>query len=79
LNKDLTDAAFSLKPGETSGVIDLPGACYLLNVMEAHTAHVKPLSEVRDSIEKELRAAEQTRLQKQWIDSLKRKTFIAYF
>jgi hypothetical protein len=47
--------------------------------MEAHTAHVKPLSEVRDSIEKELRAAEQTRLQKQWIDSLKRKTFIAYF
>ena len=79
LNKDLTDAAFSLKPGETSGVIALPGACYLLNVMEAHTAHVKPLSEVRDSIEKELRAAEQTRLQKQWIDSLKRKTFIAYF
>ena len=79
LNKDLTAAAFALKPGETSGVIDLPGACYLLNVMEARPAHVKPLAEVRDSIEKELLAAEQARLEKQWIESLRRKTFIAYF
>jgi parvulin-like peptidyl-prolyl isomerase len=75
LNKDLTAAAFALKPGETSGVIDLPGACYLLNVMEARPAHVKPLSEVRDSIEKELRAGEQARLQNQWMAALKRKTF----
>jgi parvulin-like peptidyl-prolyl isomerase len=79
LNKDLTAAAFALKPGETSGVIDLPGACYLLNVQEARPAHVKPLADVRDSIEKELLAAEQTRLENQWIESLRRKTFIAYF
>jgi len=79
LNKTLTDAAFGLKPGETSGVIDLPGACYLLNVMDARTAHVKPLSEVRDSIEKELAAGEQARLETQWLEGLRKKTFIAYF
>jgi len=79
LRPELSDAAFALKPGETSGVIDLPGACYLLNVVDVRSAHVKPLADVRDAIEKTLRADEQTRLQKQWIDSLKKKTFIQYY
>jgi hypothetical protein len=42
-------------------------------------AHVKPLSEVRDDIEATLRAQEQSRLEKQWIDGLKKKTFIRHF
>jgi parvulin-like peptidyl-prolyl isomerase len=79
LRPELTAAAFALKPGETSGVIDLPDACYLINVVDLHQAHVKPLADVRDDIEKTLRAAEQDRLQKEWIESLRKKTFIAYF
>lgn len=78
LRKALADAAFALKPGETSGVIDLPEACYILYVEDARKAHVKPLSEVWAGIEKTLRTEEQTRLQKQWIESLKRKTFCRY-
>ncbi len=79
LRKELADAAFALKAGETSAVIDLPEACYLLHVEEVRSAHVKPLEEVRAGIEKALRTDEQNRLQKQWIDSLKRKTFYRFF
>ena len=79
LRKELADVAFTLKPGQVSDVIDTPGACYLMLVEQTRPAHVRPLGEVRDDIEKNLRTQEQARVQKQWIDSLKKKTFIRYF
>lgn len=78
LRKELAAAAFALNRGETSPVIDLPEACYLLNAVDVSKAHVKPLADVRADIEKTLRAAEQVRLQKQWLDSLRHKTFVQY-
>jgi hypothetical protein len=48
-------------------------------VEQTRPAHVKPLNKVRDDIEATLRAQEQSRLEKQWIDGLKKKTFIRYF
>ena len=56
-------------------MIDLPGACYLLKVEDARRAHVKPLADVRDSIEKTLSAQEHARLESAWIESLKEKTY----
>jgi hypothetical protein len=37
------------------------------------------LIEVREQIEKDLVAAERTRLEKQWVDKLKKKTFVRVF
>jgi hypothetical protein len=48
-------------------------------VEQTRPAHAQPLGEVRDDIEKTLRTQEQARLEKQWIDGLKKKTFIRYF
>lgn len=79
LRKELDDVAFSLKPGEHSGIIETPEACYLLLVENKSPGHVRPLSEVRDKIEADLLAQEQDRLQKQWIERLKKKTFVRYF
>jgi peptidyl-prolyl cis-trans isomerase SurA len=79
LRPELADVAFKLKPGEKSGVIDTPEAYYILQVQDKREARVKPLPEVRDSIEKILLAKERTRLQQAWIDKLKKKTFMRSF
>ena len=79
LRKDLAAVAFSLKPGQVSDVIDTPESVYLMLVEQTRPAHVKPLGEVQDEIEKNLRTQEQSRLERQWIDGLKKKTFIRYF
>jgi len=76
LRKELSDAAFALKPGQISDVVDTPESDYILLVDQIHPAHVKPLGDIRDDIEKTLRTQEQTRIEKQWIDQLKRKAFI---
>jgi hypothetical protein len=42
-------------------------------------AHIKSLNDVREDIEKTLLAQERDRLQKQWNEKLKKKTFVRYF
>ncbi len=79
LRKELADVAFTLAPGQTSDAIDTADAIYLMQVEDKKPAHAKPLTDVRGDIEKTLRTQEQARLQKQWIEGLKKKTFIRYF
>ena len=79
LRKDLADASSALQPGQVSDVIETPETCYLMLVEQTRPAHVKPLNEVRDEIEKNLRAQEQARLLKQWMARLKAKSFILRF
>jgi peptidyl-prolyl cis-trans isomerase SurA len=79
LRKELGEVAFTLPPGEVSAPIDTPDAVYLMLVEEKKPAHAKPLAEVRADVEKTLRVQQQAKLSKEWMDGLKKKTFIRYF
>ena len=79
LRKELADAAATLKPGQTSDVIETSDDCYILRLEDKRPAHVRPLNEVRDSIQTTLRAQQQKVAEQRWIDSLKKKAFIRYF
>lgn len=79
LRKEFAEATANLKPGQRSGVIDAPDACFLLQVEEVKIAQLRPLAEVRDEIEKTLLNQERARLQKKYVERLKKKAFIRFF
>ena len=79
LRQELAEIAFTLKAGQRSGVIETPDSCYLMLVEETRPAQIKHLADVRDEIEKTIQAQERAKAQKEWIDRLKKKTFVRYF
>lgn len=79
LRKELADAIASLNVGGISGIVEASDSLWLLQVEDKRPARIRPLSEVRDEIEKELIVTEKKRLERQWLDKLRRKTFVRYF
>lgn len=79
LNETLTKAAFALKPGEVSRVIELGGNYYLMYCEAKKNAVTKPASEVHDAIENKLLQIERQNAQQKWIDSLRQKAYIKVF
>jgi peptidyl-prolyl cis-trans isomerase SurA len=79
LRSDLAEVAFSLAPGGHSDVVETPDGCYLMLVEEVKPAHTRPLSDVRDQIERILKDQEKARLRDRWIGRLKAKSFVQYF
>ena len=76
LNEKLTKAAFMLKAGEISPVIRIGDSHYILLVEARKSATTKPLSEVRDEIERNLMQQERMKAQQRWIDTLRQKAYI---
>ena len=79
LRKEFAEATAKLKPGQRTGVIEVADACFLLFVEEVKAAQLRPLTEVRDEIEKTLLNQERARLQKKYVERLKKKSFVRYF
>jgi parvulin-like peptidyl-prolyl isomerase len=79
LRKELGDVAFSLSAGQHSRVIETPEGYYILYVEAVRPAHVRPLSEVRDEIEKTLLQQQRQKMQEAWIKQLRAKAYIRMF
>ena len=79
LRKELVDTAFGLKAGELSDVIETAPAFFIMLVEDKRTSHYKPLAELRESIEETLLKEERERLQKQYVEKLRKKTFVRQF
>jgi parvulin-like peptidyl-prolyl isomerase len=56
-----------------------PTEFYLMLVEDKRSAHVRPLEQMREEIEKELIVQERARLQKAWVERLRAKAFVRYF
>lgn len=79
LRNELHEAVFKLEPGKVSDVFEFDGSCFILKVEERKPAQIKPLSEVRLDLERELKQEEADRLQKAWYGRLRKKAFIRFF
>ncbi|MEM9446383.1 MAG: peptidylprolyl isomerase [Verrucomicrobiota bacterium] len=79
LRKELSQVAFSLRPGQNSDIIKTPEGYYILQVEDLRKARVTPLAEVREYIERELENSEKSRLEQEWLDSLRAKAYIKMF
>jgi parvulin-like peptidyl-prolyl isomerase len=79
LNESLSKTAFSLKAGEMSPVIELDGSYYLLYAEAKKPVTVKPLKDVRAEIEKGLIQAERQKMQTDWINKLRQKSYIRVY
>lgn len=76
LNEEITKVAFSLRPGEVSPVVEIGGAYYIMMIEARKNAAVKPMSEVRDEIERNLNQMERKKAQDRWLDTLRQKAYI---
>ena len=72
----LEEKKFTGDPNEALASVD---EIYLMLVEDKKTAHVKPLAEVSDQIEKILFGQERARLERRWIDRLEKKSFVRTF
>jgi peptidyl-prolyl cis-trans isomerase SurA len=79
LRDEIAAAAFALKAGQRSALLEQPEGCYILLAEETRLAHTRPLADVHIEIERELVTLERDRLNKQWIARLKSKSFVRYF
>jgi parvulin-like peptidyl-prolyl isomerase len=76
LNENLTKAAFNLKPGKVSEVIEFANSYYLILVEAKNSTTSKPLEEVRDEIEKKLIQEERQKRQLEWTAKLRKKAYV---
>jgi parvulin-like peptidyl-prolyl isomerase len=79
LREDLADLAFKLPAGKRSDPIEKAEAVYIMLVEEVRNAHVRPITEVRDEIERTLVQTERSRLQGQWLARLRKKSYVRLF
>ena len=79
LREDLAKVAFSLRAGQRSDPIETPTGVYLMYVEQVDPGHIRSLSEVREEIEATLKTEEIKRLRRQFVERLRKKSFIRYY
>jgi parvulin-like peptidyl-prolyl isomerase len=70
---------FSLSTGKVSDVVALNGTYYLLLVEERKAGVTKPLSEMREDIERKLLQEERQKMQQGWLNRLRKKAYIQIY
>ncbi len=79
LSEPLTNAAFALRAGEISDVLNVGNSYYIMMVEARKNSSVKTISDVRDEIEENLIQQEKGKRVQQWLDGLRESAYIKIF
>jgi parvulin-like peptidyl-prolyl isomerase len=76
LLEEMEKAAFDLKPGSISKVIQTPFGYHILKLEEKRDAQTSPLEEVAEKIEGQIRTEKTERVYMEWINMMRERAFI---
>ena len=79
LNQELSKIAFNLKKGAVSDIIDFSDNFYILQVEDKVYSKTKPLSELREQIREQLEQEERQKIERRWVDTLRKKAYIKVY
>ena len=79
IRKELSDAAFTLKPGEFSQPIELNNSIFILYAEDKREEMIQPITQVRDIIENVLVGELAREAQERWLQDVRDESYVRYY
>jgi len=79
IRKELSEVAFSLKPGEYSEPVELSNTIFILYAEDIRKEMIQPISQVRDIIENVLAGQIARETQDAWLQDLRTQAYVRYY
>lgn len=79
IRKELSDAAFKLKPGEYSEPIELNDTIFILYAEDKREEMIQPITQVRDIIENVLVGEIARETQERWLQEIRNESYVRYY
>lgn len=79
IRKELSDAAFRLKPGEYSEPIELNDSIFILYAEDKREEMIQPISQVRDIIENVLVGEIARESQERWLQEMRDESYVRFY
>jgi len=79
IRSELSEIAFSLKPGEYSQPVELNGTIFILYSENKREEMIQPITQVREAIEEVLVGEIARETQERWLQNVRENAYVRYF